>query len=60
MSFADTVRGIAYFKNIADVPMLAQYCRENHLPKMPFAISHSDVCRDELLFEIELDAVTVT
>jgi len=57
MSFSDMVRGIAYFKNITDAPLLAKYCRENNLPQTPFAISHSDICRDDLLFEIELDAI---
>lgn len=60
MSYADTVSGIAYFKDINDVPLLAKYCKENNLPPLPFAISHSDVCRDDLLFEIELDAVRVS
>jgi enamine deaminase RidA (YjgF/YER057c/UK114 family) len=60
MSFSDMVRGIAYFKYIADVPLLAKHCKENNLPQMPFAISHSDICRDDLLFEIELDAITVS
>ena len=60
MSYADTVRGIAYFKDIADVPLLAKYGKENNLPQLPFAVSHSDVCRDDLLFEIELDAVKVS
>ena len=54
------VRGIAYFKDIADVPLLAKYYSENNLPQIPFAISHSDICRDDLLFEIELDAITVS
>ena len=60
MSFSDAVRGIAYFKDIADVPLLAKYCKERNFPQIPFAISHSEVCRDDLLFEIELDAVKVS
>ena len=60
MSYADTVRGIAYFKDITDSALLAKYCKEKNLPELPFAFSHSDVCRDDLLFEIELDAVTVS
>lgn len=59
MEFADTVRGIAYFKDIKDAPLFTKYCREKGLPKMPFAISHSDICRHDLLFEIELDAVKI-
>lgn len=57
MGWEDTVRGIAYFKDIKNAPLFAKYCKDHNLPKMPFALSHSDVCRDDLLFEIELDAV---
>jgi enamine deaminase RidA (YjgF/YER057c/UK114 family) len=60
MSYTDMVRGIAYFKDIADAPLLGQYCKEKNLPQLPFAVSHSDVCRDDLLFEIELDAAKVS
>jgi len=38
-------------------PMLDKYCEENRLPHMPIAVVHGDICRDELLFEIEVDAV---
>ena len=48
------------FKDIADTPLLAKYCKENNIPQLPFAISHSHVCRDDLLFEIELDAIAVS
>ena len=57
MDWADTCRAIAYFKNIAETPLLEKYCRANQLPELPVAISHADVCRHDLLFEIELDAV---
>jgi enamine deaminase RidA (YjgF/YER057c/UK114 family) len=57
MGWEDTVRGIAYFKDIKNVPLFTKYCKDHNLPKMPFALSHSDVCRDDLLFEIELDAI---
>lgn len=57
MDWEDTVRGIAYFKDIKNAHLFTEYCKANGLPKMPFALSHSDVCRDDLLFEIELDAI---
>jgi len=57
MGWQDVARGIAYFKDIKEAPMFTQYCKEHNLPKMPFVLSHSDVCRDDLLFEIELDAI---
>ena len=58
MTWADTSRAIAYFKDIENAPLLDKYCRENRLPHMSIAVAHSDICRDDLLFEIELDAVS--
>ncbi|MBL7114791.1 MAG: hypothetical protein ISS35_03420 [Kiritimatiellae bacterium] len=60
MNWENTTRAIAYFKNIQDASFLKQYCQLNGLPHMPIAIAHSDVCRDDLLFELELDAVRET
>lgn len=57
MGWENTVRGIAYFKDIKNAHLFTEYCTKHNLPKMPFALSHSDVCRDDLLFEIELDAI---
>jgi enamine deaminase RidA (YjgF/YER057c/UK114 family) len=60
MSWNDASRGIAYFKNITqDKPIYDAYCRAHNIPAFPLAISHADVCRDDLLFEIELDATIV-
>jgi len=58
MGWGDTSRAIAYFKDIKNAPLLDEYCRENRLPHMPIAVAHGDICRDELLFEIEIDAVS--
>lgn len=57
MDWPDTARAIAYFKDIDDAPLLEKYCNKYGLPELPVAISHADVCRDNLLFEIEIDAV---
>jgi len=57
MDWEDTSRAIAYFKDINEAYLLEKYCLENNLPELPVAISHADVCRHDLLFEIELDAV---
>ncbi len=57
MDWEDTSRAIAYFKDIDEAHLLEKYCVENNLPELPVAISHADVCRHDLLFEIELDAV---
>jgi enamine deaminase RidA (YjgF/YER057c/UK114 family) len=58
LGWDDTSRAIAYFKDIENAPLLDKYCRESRLPHMPIAVAHGDICRDELLFEIELDAVS--
>jgi enamine deaminase RidA (YjgF/YER057c/UK114 family) len=57
MDWADTARAIAYFKDDSDAHLLAEYCDRHNIPNLPVAISHADVCRHDLLFEIELDAV---
>lgn len=56
MSWENTTRAIAYFKDTKDIPLLYNYCKAKNLPTMPIAIAHSDICRDDLLFEIEFDA----
>jgi len=56
MDWKNTVRAIAYFKNAEDIPLFEAYCREQNIPPLPVAIVHAAVCRDDLLFEIELDA----
>ena len=57
MDWEDTSRAIAYFKNMDEAHLLEKYCIDHQLPELPVAISHADVCRHDLLFEIELDAV---
>ncbi len=57
MDWSDTAKAIAYFKDIKEVPLFYQYLRDNNYPSLPVAISHADICRDDLLFELELDAV---
>ncbi len=57
MDWENTARAIAYFKDVTEAHLLHDYCVKNGLPELPAAISHADVCRHDLLFEIELDAV---
>ncbi|MBK5293033.1 MAG: hypothetical protein JJE04_15350 [Acidobacteriia bacterium] len=59
MSWSDVTRGIAYFKDIDEAPALERYCRDNHIPDLPVVVSSADICRDDLLFEIEVDAASV-
>lgn len=59
MGWGDVARSIAYFKDVREAHLLEKYCTEHRLPTLPIAISHADVCRHDLLFEIELDAVQI-
>lgn len=59
MDWNDLARGIAYFKNREDLILWEDWSARNGLPRFSLAISHADICRHDLLFEIELDAVSV-
>ncbi|MFC1467213.1 Rid family hydrolase [Verrucomicrobiota bacterium] len=56
MDWSDVTRGIAYFKNSNDLKIYQEFCEKHDIPEFPLAISHADVCRHNLLFEIEIDA----
>lgn len=57
MSYADVSRATAYFKNGADLPVFQTWRAANQLLTMPVVNTCCEVCRDDLLFEIEVDAV---
>ncbi len=59
MGWGDLFRGIAYFKDMDDLPVYRRVAAELGIPRFPLAVSHADVCRHDLLFEIEVDAVRV-
>ena len=59
LDWGDLFRGIAYFKDMAFQPIYEQVASELGIPRFPLAISHADVCRHDLLFELEVDAVRV-
>lgn len=58
MNWSHVVRGTAYFKNIENQPVFDAYLQEQQLPVLPVIAAAADICRDDLLFEIELDAAT--
>lgn len=57
MRFSDVTRANAYFKHRGDAGALSKYGSRCGLPVARVVVSHNDICRDELLFEIEVDAV---
>jgi len=58
MDWPDVTRAVAYLKHGRDLPALERFLRE-HLPAIPVVAVENDICRDELLFEIEADAVRI-
>ena len=57
MTWADVTRSTAYFKDLSDAPRFAAYCRTHGFADLKTAPVQATLCRDDLLFEIELDAV---
>ena len=58
MTWADTVRSVGYFQNIRELPKFAEVLRARGLAPFPMSPAHAIVCRHDLLFELELDAIT--
>ncbi len=58
MSYSDVSRAVAYFKHAKDAPAFDKFCKSRGMPDMPVVITQSEICRDNLLFEIELDAIS--
>jgi enamine deaminase RidA (YjgF/YER057c/UK114 family) len=59
LGFADVTRANAYFKDPTDAGVLPAFLRKHGLAESRVVVSHHDICRDDLLFEMEVDAVGV-
>jgi enamine deaminase RidA (YjgF/YER057c/UK114 family) len=59
MNWDNIIRGIAYFKDINNKNIFQKYCEDNMLPNLPVTMVQADICREDLLFEIEIDALTI-
>ncbi len=57
MSYADVTRAVAYVKYSQYTSAFINYCADHGLD-LPVVTLVGDICRDELLFEIEVDALT--
>jgi enamine deaminase RidA (YjgF/YER057c/UK114 family) len=60
MDWSDATRAVGYFYAIDDLPTFDAICLERGIPSLPMAPAHAIVCRGDLLFELELDAVACT
>ncbi|MDR1818270.1 MAG: hypothetical protein LBR07_08940 [Puniceicoccales bacterium] len=56
MGWTDVARAILYFPKIEWMPHYETCRAALGLPHLPAVYAHADICRDDLLFEIELDA----
>ncbi len=55
MDWTQCSRAIAYYKQPAYMERFLHYWRAQKRPYLPLVNIHADVCRDDLLFEIEAD-----
>ncbi len=57
MKWTDVARAIAYFPKIEWMEAFSRRLKAEGIPEFPCVYSHADVCRGDLMFELELDAV---
>ncbi|NNM06955.1 MAG: hypothetical protein HKO65_17795, partial [Gemmatimonadetes bacterium] len=57
MDFSDVIRGNAYFKHSGEAGNLGLIAGRHGLPMSRVVVSQNHVCRGDLLFELEVDAV---
>lgn len=60
MDIGDTTRAIAYFRHPDDIALWHAFCLAKSFPPLPAVAIGCTICRDDLLFEIELDAARRT
>jgi enamine deaminase RidA (YjgF/YER057c/UK114 family) len=58
-NFSDVTRGTAYFRDIHNAQAFDAWRQERKVEPFPLVMAESTICRDELLFEIELDAIAL-
>jgi enamine deaminase RidA (YjgF/YER057c/UK114 family) len=57
MDWTDVTRSLAYFKRAPDAFLFEAYRKDARLPTFPAIVVENDICRDDLLYEIEVDAI---
>jgi enamine deaminase RidA (YjgF/YER057c/UK114 family) len=57
MAWENVLRGIVYYKDVSQAAGFERHCRKRGLPLEPLIVTQGTVCRDDLLFEIEVDAL---
>jgi len=57
MAWSDVTRAIGYVKEKSDLKAFDRYCQRRRMSAGPTVVVQNDVCRENLLFELELDAM---
>ncbi len=57
MDWSDVVRSLVYFKRAEEAPLFRHYLENHAIPRFPAVVVENDICRTDLLFEIEVDAI---
>ncbi len=57
MNWGDVTRATAYVRRAEDEAAFERYRTTHGLPELPVVVAHAVICRDDLLFELEVDAV---
>ena len=60
MGWDDVSRAVAYVKQGKMGTVFQKYCAEKGLQDLPVITTENDICRDDLLFEIEVDALSTS
>ena len=60
MKWQDTVRAVGYFCEMGDLSLFERICAQRGIPPLPILPVQATVCRDDLLFEMELDALATS
>jgi hypothetical protein len=56
LNFSDLTRATAYLKHGADAPAISEIWTAAGIKLLPLLVSKCDICREELLFELEAEA----
>jgi len=56
LDLTDITRATAYFRHAGDAYLFTEWLATNHSIQIPVPTAQCDVCRDDLLFELEADA----
>jgi len=56
MGWEDVTRATAYVRHASDAGVFEEHRAASGMPPLPVIVAHNVICRDDLLFELEVDA----